>query len=162
MTQLRQSTAVGAIDIDQLSDEGQLSELDQSSGGGGLPRRSRRWIWFGRAVFGVSAVSLVAYFAVVGLDKADKLASVIAAVVGLLALVAPYLLPAPSVNEAPVSGVDRVDEPGNARATRGGRANTGVQVAGDAPPAQVVRSGDAFADGPGSVANTGIQRGIQL
>jgi hypothetical protein len=38
---------------------------------------------------------LITYFTIVGLDEADKVASVIACVLALAALVAPYLLPAP-------------------------------------------------------------------
>ncbi|MGV9311937.1 hypothetical protein ACWDR0_07040 [Streptomyces sp. NPDC003691] len=47
---------------------------------------------------------------------------------------------------------------GNARATGGGRASTGLrrrQEARDAPT-RVDRTGDATAEGPGSSANTGI------
>ncbi|MFE9690645.1 hypothetical protein [Micromonospora sp. NPDC005806] len=54
---------------------------------------------------------------------------------------------------------DRVEDSGKATATGGGRANTGLEATGDDRPAQVLRSGDATADGPGSVANTGVQRG---
>jgi hypothetical protein len=53
---------------------------------------------------------------------------------------------------------DRVEDTGAARATGGGQANTGLQAAGDERPAQIARSGDATADGPGSVANAGLQR----
>jgi len=112
-------------------------------------------VWVGRGLFGVIVAGLVVYLVVVGLDKADKLASAISVVVALVALGAPYLLP--SVGE-PVGEPDRVEDSGAARATGGGKANTGVEVAGDDRPAQVTRSGDATADGSGSVANTGVQR----
>ncbi len=122
-----------------------------------VPGRSRRWLWAGRVVFGVIVVALVVYSAVVGLDKADKVAGSLGAVLALLALGAPYLLPPPGGASTP--DPDRVDDTGRATATDGGQANTGLQTPGDDRPAQVARSGDATADGPGSVANTGIQRG---
>lgn len=56
---------------------------------------------------------------------------------------------------------DRVEESGKAIAKAGGRANTGADTDARDRSAQVVRSGDATAEGPGSVANTGIQRGSQ-
>ncbi|WP_280838752.1 hypothetical protein [Micromonospora sp. A200] len=104
-------------------------------------------------------MALVVYLAAVGLDKADKVASSIGAVVALVALGAPYLLPRPQPGGVSMPDPDRVEESGKATATGGGRANTGLQAAGDGRPAQVTRSGDATAEGPGSVANTGIQRG---
>jgi hypothetical protein len=110
----------------------------------------------GRIVFGVLTAVLVAYLAVVGLDKADKVASCVGVVVALLALGAPYLLPLPG--GTPMPDPDRVEDSGKAKATRGGRATTGVDVTGDSGPAQVIRSGDATADGPGSTATTGIVR----
>jgi len=55
-------------------------------------------------------------------------------------------------------GEDRVEDTGKAAATDGGQANTGLQTDHDAGPANVARSGDATAAGPGSTANTGIQR----
>ena len=121
-----------------------------------MPRRSPRWIWAGRIAFGVLAVGLVAYLAVVGLDKADKLASCVGAVVALLALATPYLLPPPE--GAPMADPDRVEDSGTAKATGGGQATTGVDITGDSGPAQVIRSGDATADGPGSTATTGVVR----
>lgn len=54
--------------------------------------RSSRWVWVGRGVFGVIVVGLVVYLFAVGLDKADKVGSSIGGVVGVAALVAPYLL----------------------------------------------------------------------
>jgi GNAT superfamily N-acetyltransferase len=62
---------------------------------GVVPRRSRRWVWAGRVVFGMIVAGLVGYLAVVGLDRADKVASSIGAVLALVALGAPYLLPPP-------------------------------------------------------------------
>lgn len=124
-----------------------------------MPRRSRRWVWAGRVAFGLIVTGLVVYLVAVGLDKADKLASAIGAVAALAALGAPYLLPSPT-GGASMMEPDRVQDSGTARATGGGQANTGVDAdtSGEGRPAQVIRSGDASADGPGSVANTGVSR----
>ncbi|MCW2506795.1 MAG: hypothetical protein JWO79_5079 [Actinomycetia bacterium] len=59
-----------------------------------MPRRSRRWIWAGRAAALLVVVALAVYLLVAGLEKADKVASVVAAAVAVLALAAPYVLPA--------------------------------------------------------------------
>ncbi|MEU8608279.1 hypothetical protein AB0C29_09790 [Actinoplanes sp. NPDC048791] len=116
-----------------------------------MSRRSRL-ILAGRIVFAALLAGLIVYFAIVGLDKADKLASTIGVVVALVAFFGPHLLPA-----SPPSGAVWVEDSGNATATSGGSANTGVRGGGPAGPATVIRSGDARADGPASVANTGIE-----
>ncbi|MCM4083557.1 hypothetical protein [Paractinoplanes hotanensis] len=104
-------------------------------------------------------VGLVVYLVASGLERADKLASSIGAVVALIALVAPYLLPTGKGEPDPAQGAaDRVENSGKAEASGGGLANTGVDVEGDARPAQVRRSGDARADGKSSVSNTGVRR----
>ncbi|KOX11560.1 hypothetical protein [Streptomyces sp. NRRL B-3648] len=108
--------------------------------------------------FGVIVVALAVYLVVVGPDKADKLASGISAVVALAALGAPYLLPPPLPGRVSMSDPDRVEDTGTARATGGGQANTGLRTPSDDRQAQVTRSGDATANGRGSVANTGINR----
>jgi len=79
-------------------------------------------VWAGRIVFGLIVAALVVYLVVVGLEEADKVASGIGAVLALIALGAPYLLPPPGGGPEP----DRVENSGRARATDGGRANTGV------------------------------------
>ena len=56
-------------------------------------RRRSGWIWGGRIAAVVVLAGLAAYLASVGLDKADKLASVLGLLVAVAALVAPYLLP---------------------------------------------------------------------
>jgi hypothetical protein len=109
----------------------------------------------------VILVGLTGYLVHVGLDAADKLASSIGVVIALTALFAPYLLPPPGSGGAPMSEPDQVEDTGIATATGGGHANTGAQVSDHAGPARVTRSGDAVADGPGSVANTGIQHQAQ-
>jgi len=113
-------------------------------------------VWAGRIAFGAIVGALVAYLAMVGLDEADKLASCMGAVLALGALGAPYLLPRPG-GALPVEP-NRAEETGSARAAAGGQANTGLQTLEAGRPAQVARTGDTFADGRGSVANTGIQR----
>jgi hypothetical protein len=112
-----------------------------------MPRRSPRWIWAGRVVFGVLTCALVVYFVVVQLQKANMIASCVAAVVALLALGAPYLLPAPSAAEP---DAEHVEDSGRAKVT------TGADLTGDGRPVRVIRSGNATADGPGSIATTGV------
>jgi hypothetical protein len=58
-------------------------------------RRGSGWKWGGRIAAMVVVAGLAAYLFSVGLDKADKLASVLALLVAIAALVAPYLLPSP-------------------------------------------------------------------
>ncbi|GAA4607774.1 hypothetical protein BJY16_006502 [Actinoplanes octamycinicus] len=111
-------------------------------------------MWVGRGLFGVIVAGLVVYLVAVGLDQADKLASGIGAVLALVALAAPYLFPPASSASVP----DEVRDTGAARASAGGHANTGIDAPGDERAARVTRSGDATADGPGSAANTGVQR----
>ncbi|MFI6226329.1 hypothetical protein ACIBCR_03285 [Micromonospora echinospora] len=57
-----------------------------------MPRRSVGWMWAGRVVAGLTVAGLVAYLAVVGLDRADKIGSAAGVVVAVLGLLAPYLL----------------------------------------------------------------------
>ncbi|MDG6103918.1 hypothetical protein Daura_23635 [Dactylosporangium aurantiacum] len=100
---------------------------------------------------------MVVYLVLAGPDEANQFAAGAGLVVALLALAAPYLLPVAG-GAAPMLEPDRAEDTGNARAAAGGQANTGADITGDGGPAQVVRSGDATADGPGSTANTGIVR----
>ena len=125
-----------------------------------MPQRTQHWVRAGRIGFVAIVAGLVTYLVVVGLEKADKVASSISAVLALIALGAPYLLPR-AKEDAVVSEPepDRVQDSGKATATQGGHANSGLETDGvEGRPAQVIRSGDANADGPGSTANTGIQR----
>jgi hypothetical protein len=110
-------------------------------------------------VFGVLVAGLAVYLLRVGLDKADKVASSISVLVALVALGAPYLLPPPG-GGAVRTEPDRVEDSNAATATAGGQANTGVDAVDDGAgrPAHVTRSGDARAEGTGSVANTGVRR----
>ncbi|MEV4138298.1 hypothetical protein AB0J72_39790 [Dactylosporangium sp. NPDC049742] len=97
---------------------------------------------------------MVVYLVVVGADEADRFVAGAGLVVALLALGAPYLLPV-AEETAQMPEPDRVEDTGNANATNGGQANTGADITRDGGPVQVVRSGDATTDGPGSTANTG-------
>ncbi|AEV87862.1 hypothetical protein ACWT_6849 [Actinoplanes sp. SE50] len=57
-----------------------------------------------------------------------------------------------------VVDADRVTDSGAATATAGGHASTGIAGAAGDRAAQVTRSGEARAEGHGSVANTGVYR----
>ncbi|WDZ83130.1 hypothetical protein [Micromonospora cathayae] len=102
-------------------------------------------------VFGVIVVALAGYLLVVGLDKADKLASGISAVVALIAMGAPYLLPPPSPPGVPAPGPNRVEDTVAAPTTGGVPADTGRQPAGDERPPQITPSGGATAHHHGVV-----------
>jgi hypothetical protein len=124
-----------------------------------VKRRHPLWVWIGRAVFVAVGLALVLYLVRVGLDRADKVASSVGVVFALCALVAPYLLPAPaSENEPSTVGSDRAVDTGDAIATDGGYAGTGVQLVGGNRPTHASGTGSARAQGPGSVANTGVRR----
>jgi hypothetical protein len=60
-------------------------------------------IWVGRAFAGAVLVGLAIYFFHVGLDKADKLASVLGLFVALLALTVPYLIGRRASATAPIA-----------------------------------------------------------
>lgn len=116
------------------------------------PQR-RRWIWGGRFLAALLLVGTGIWMAAVGLDKANMFGGAIGLLVAIAALVAPYLLPvAPSASTT----TSVVEDSGNARATAGGEANTGVRKHVRGRTAQVKSSGDAVADGLGSIANTGV------
>jgi hypothetical protein len=61
--------------------------------GGLMPHRSHAWIWAGRVVAALAVIGLARYLDPVGLDRADKLASALGALLVLAAFLAPYLLP---------------------------------------------------------------------
>ena len=71
-------------------------------------RRHSGWIWGGRITAVVVLAGLSVYLASVGLDKADKLASVLSLLVAVVALVAPYLLPPPDEGRAEPKTVQQV------------------------------------------------------
>ena len=109
------------------------------------------WIWIGRVVCAAVVVGLVIYLFAVGLDQADKIASAVAAVAALLALGAPYLLPAP---QPPRNTHIRVSDTGNATVRGSGSANTGVR-ARQAPAGDVTVERTGRADATDGDANTG-------
>jgi hypothetical protein len=110
-------------------------------------RRKRRLA--GLLVGGALLLGLAAYLVTVGLDKADKLSSGIAAVLALAALLAPYLLPVAT----PEPPRRRVSAAGAGAVAVGGTNSADVRtdvVGTSAPPAS---PGDGVeASGPGSVA----------
>jgi hypothetical protein len=101
-------------------------------------------------------LGLVVYFVVVGWDKANKVAGLIAAVVAVAALLAPYVFPPRGPKEDVVPEPIEVTDSGEAKATHGGHANAGVETTPTGQPLRVERSGPATAEGPGSAANSGI------
>lgn len=60
-----------------------------------MPHRTRKWIWPGRAVAAFGVVGLIVCLFAVGLNTAGQLGSAASAVVALIGLLAPYLLPPP-------------------------------------------------------------------
>lgn len=120
-----------------------------------MPRRSPRWFWIGGVVFVLVTAALVMYLVSVGLDKADKVASGISAVLALLALGLPCLLP--TAAGAPSAGI-HVSRTGKVTVGRGAHANTGLRApaAGLTGDIVVERTGDIQASGGGR-ANTGVE-----
>jgi len=80
-----------------------------------VPKRSRTWILGGRVFAALIVGGLIGYLIHVGLDKADKISSVIGGLSALVALVAPLLLPSPdrptSPTAAPRLNVGKIDVP---------------------------------------------------
>jgi len=116
-----------------------------------MPRRTVRLVWATRLVFLALTVALPVYLVAVGLDKADKIASTVAAVVALLALTMRYLPPA----LARTTPSSPVGVPGTGAVAIGGdnSARIGTDVAGVAPSSPTPPTGNGvWAGGPGSVA----------
>jgi hypothetical protein len=91
--------------------------------------RSQRWIWVGRIVFGFVVAGLAIYFKIIGLDKADKFASIIACVLALAALVGPYLLPASQRSTGQDSDIDSAAQsPMGCGLSIDARNSQGVQI----------------------------------
>lgn len=123
-----------------------------------MGKHKRAWIWVGRGLAFVLLVCISAYLVYVGLDAADKVGSSIGLVIAVAALLAPYLIPTPSNGTAPIPIETQVENSGDATARAGGHANTGIVMQTEDAAVKVHNSGEAIADGPGSVANTGFQR----
>ncbi|WP_433796638.1 hypothetical protein [Actinoplanes sp. CA-252034] len=96
-----------------------------------------------------------------GLEDADRWVTVVGffvtTVLAAGSIAAAWWASRPPIPARPAA-TDRVDGSGAALACDGGRANTGIDGYGDDRTAQVNRSGNATARGPGSVANTGVSR----
>ena len=116
----------------------------------------------GRTIGATFVVALVAYLVVVGLEKADKVASSIAAVLALISLIAPPLL----LLSGPTSGSESRPD-GRAHATGAGSVAVGGDNSGrisseveDGAPLGVLPSAEpgAHATGPGAVAIGGNNR----
>ncbi|MEU4423258.1 hypothetical protein AB0F81_21745 [Actinoplanes sp. NPDC024001] len=113
-----------------------------------MPHRRRSWVWPGRVAFAVILLALIGYLVAVGLERADKVASSVAAVLALVALGAPHLLPSrPAPPPTTAAGTGSVGIGGN----NSGAVST--EVSGTAPPPPAVPPGPGVtASGPGSVA----------
>jgi hypothetical protein len=128
----------------------------------------RRWIWAGRAAFAVIVGGFLAYVFRVGLDKADKTASVVSAVLAILALGLPYLSRSPQATvsateiqpPAPGTADIHVSDTGKAVADADSKASTGMRAPAEGLTGRftVERTGDAEAS-DGGTANTGIWLG---
>jgi hypothetical protein len=97
-----------------------------------MARRSSRRIWAGRVVAALIGAGLVGYLAVVGLETADKLASVTGALAALAALAAPYVLPLSGrslpASPPPVSGTASPTSPPGSVPRVDLRGARGVQI----------------------------------
>lgn len=124
-----------------------------------MPGTRRQRIWAGRALCLLLLAGLATYMIAVGLDRADKLGSAIAAVLSLAALLAPYAIPAPQPPPSPRPDVHA----GGAAAVAIGEINHGrvtTDVSGQVPaPQPPPPGGGVSATGPGSVAIGGTNRG---
>jgi hypothetical protein len=123
------------------------------------------WIWGGRIVAVMVVAGLVAYLVSVGLDKADKLASVLGLLVAVAAFVAPYLLPTTNGKRSGPGSVQQV-----ANAAVGGHL-TQVRDAGDvrvqgsvtaASPQMPPRRADPGPEGHGGQYVNGVWVGGNL
>lgn len=119
-----------------------------------MPRRTRRWLWGGRIAAAMVLLGVGVWLWSVGLTQASAIGGAVGLLVAVATLLAPYVLPAPS---APAGRARVVKSSGNASASSGGVANTGVQGTGSNGDSRIGRSGNATSDGANSVANTGIQ-----
>lgn len=137
-----------------------------------MRRRNSIGRWLGRAAALLIITGVAAYLLSVGLDRADKLASALSLLVGLLALSATYLLPAPGA-DAREGGSQTVDRSevggrlvqarriaGSLRAARGPRPTTPAPPAapGSWPPAPGEQSPGEHPPGGRPPAGPGAQR----
>jgi hypothetical protein len=73
-----------------------------------MQQRHLNWVWVARIVAVLVLVGLAVYLSLVGLDKADKLASVLGLLVAVAALVAPYLVPSADGNDSAAGPGQRI------------------------------------------------------
>ncbi|MGC4897273.1 hypothetical protein [Micromonospora sp. DT31] len=120
-----------------------------------MPSSRRRWTWLCWVVCLLLVGGVLAYLVSVGLERADKISSSIAALAALAAFFAPYLLP--RAEPAMPAGVHAL---GAAAAAIGGD-NTGeiTTNASDEPTAGPPPPGEVSATGPASVAIGGKNDG---
>jgi hypothetical protein len=120
-----------------------------------VPRSRRRWTWLCWVVCLLLVCGLLAYLVSVGLDRADKISSSIAAIAAIVAFFAPYLLP--RVEPAEPASVHA----GGAAAVGIGGDNTGsiTAKASGAPMAAPPPADGVSATGPASVAIGGKNDG---
>jgi hypothetical protein len=107
-------------------------------------RRRSGWVWGGRVAALVVLAGLAVYLSAVGLDKADKLASVLSLLVAVAGLVVPYLLsPSDKNSPAPTSTqyVANTVVGGHLTQARDAK-DLKVQGSGAAVPPKAVPSGD--------------------
>lgn len=117
-------------------------------------RVSRRW----KIVIGIVAAACIAltpvYWLLGGPNAGQLVGASVQGATGIIALA--WAVFAPSA--VPPAAGDSAVNTGKAKAADGGRAVTGVRRqpgTGDGP-ARAERTGDATAQGPGSIANSGI------
>jgi hypothetical protein len=80
-----------------------------------MQQRRPNWVWVARIVAVLVLAGLATYLSLVGLDKADKLASVLGLLVAVATLVAPYLVSSADRNDSASGPRQRI-----ARAVVGG------------------------------------------
>ncbi|MFD1364155.1 hypothetical protein [Actinoplanes sichuanensis] len=122
----------------------------------------RRWVITAAVLFVAALSGWAVFLSGRGPANADRWVTVVG-FFGTTVLAAGSFAAGWSASRSPASArqaaaADRVAASGAADASGGGRANTGIEGYGDGRTAQVNRSGDATARGPGSVANTGVSR----
>jgi hypothetical protein len=117
-----------------------------------MPRNRRRWVLAGRIICLLLLGGLVTYLVSVGLDKADKIASGVGAILALLALVAPYLLPV-SDGAEPEAGAVHASGAGAVAISGSNAGEVAVEALGTVPAASSPPPPDGVsATGPASVA----------
>jgi len=129
-------------------------------------RRRRPWLtWGGRIAAVIILAGLAAYLYAVGLDKADKLASVLGLLVAVAALVAPYLLPPAGGDRSGSSSTQQVANTavgGNLTQVRDAKS---VRVQGpvrSGPPQAPPPQADPVSEGKGGQYVNGVWVGGNL